>query len=75
MVMQSITTPIELKDCNGDSDQEFDGFQSNGGFELRPKNRGDRCLGTNHHPKSSEKVHPKSCSQGRGDTTSEWETY
>ena len=70
-----ITTPIELKDCNGDSDQEFDGFQSNGGFELRPQNRGDRCLGTNHHPKSSEKVHPKSCSQGRGDTTSEWETY
>ena len=29
-----ITSPIELKDCNGDSDQEFDGFQSNGGFEL-----------------------------------------
>ena len=71
----AITTPIELKDCDGDSDQEFDGFQSNGGFELRPKNRGDRCLGTNHHPKSAEKVHPKSCSQGRGDTTSEWETY
>jgi hypothetical protein len=70
-----ITEPIQLKDCNGDSDQEFDGFQSNGGFELRPQNRGDRCLGTNHHPKSSEKVHPKSCSQGRGDTTSEWEPY
>jgi hypothetical protein len=41
-----ITTPIELKDCNGDSDQEFVGFQSNGEFELRPQNRGDRCLGT-----------------------------
>jgi hypothetical protein len=37
-----ITSPIELKDCNGDSDQEFVGFQSNGEFELQPQNRGDR---------------------------------
>lgn len=70
-----ITTPIQLQDCNGDFNQEFNGYQSNGQFELTPKNRGDRCLGTAHHPKSSEKVHPKSCDGGRRATTAFWVTY
>ena len=70
-----ITEPIQLQECNGNSNQEFNGYQSNGQFELTPKNRGDRCLGTAHHPKSSEKVHPKSCEGGRRATTEFWVTY
>ncbi|KAL3786241.1 hypothetical protein ACHAW5_000997 [Stephanodiscus triporus] len=72
----TITTPIQLKLCEeNNSNQQFVGYRSSGKFELSPFGRADRCLGSFHHPKPYEKIHPKSCTAGRIHTTSEWIKY
>lgn len=73
---QPITEPIEIQQCEEDNeDQQFTGYRTDAEFELSPLDRPDRCIGQAHHPKSDEKIHPKSCIGARGDTTSEWITY
>jgi hypothetical protein len=72
----TITEPIQLQECQeNDADQQFTGYSTENEFELSPVERGDRCLGQAHHPKSNELIHPKSCIGARKDTTAEWITY
>jgi len=72
----TITEPIQLQECQeNDVDQQFTGYSTENEFELSPVERGDRCLGQAHHPKSNELIHPKSCIGARKDTTAEWITY
>lgn len=72
----TITEPIQLQECQeNDIDQQFTGYSTENEFELSPVERGDRCLGQAHHPKSNELIHPKSCIGARKDTTAEWITY
>jgi len=72
----TITQPIQLKPRGeNNSNQQFVGYQNSGKFELSPLDRTDRCLGSNHHPKPYERIHPKSCTTGRIHTTSLWIKY
>ena len=72
----TITTPIKLQSCKeNNSNQQFVGFKSSGKFELSPTGNSRRCLSQNHHPKSREKIFPKSCTNARRDATSNWITH
>ena len=55
--------PIRVYRCeDGNVDQQWDGFQSNGQgkpFELHPRRDTNRCVGQLHHPKRQERVIPR----------------
>jgi hypothetical protein len=69
--------PIRVYRCmDGNVDQQWDGFQSNGRpFELHPRRDTNRCVGQLHHPKRQERVYPEECRLERNDKTSLWITF
>ena len=79
---RTISTPIQLQPCLENTwnqpvmNQTFLSKPRVGdGFDLIPMNNNRRCLAQLHHPKSGEKVFPRSCIEARIDTTGSWVTY
>ncbi|KAL7438649.1 hypothetical protein ACHAXM_007362 [Skeletonema potamos] len=67
--------PIRLHQCNGGRDQNFDGVQEQGRFELQPASNTARCVSQQHHPKGKEPLYLESCSKTRATDTTYWQLY
>ena len=64
-----------LNDQEGYHEQQFEGFQWDGTFELHSKGRTDQCITQWHHPKAKELLYPEDCRVARDEVTSLWHTY
>jgi hypothetical protein len=78
---RTISTPIQLQPCLDNAwnqpvmNQTFLKLRVGDGFDLIPTTNNRRCLAQLHHPKSGEKVFPRSCVEAKFDTTGSWVTY
>lgn len=72
-----IPQPIEIQKCGEDDRNQQFLMRSltDDSFEISPIDRPERCLASAHHPKLYEKMHARSCSDSRVDTTSSWIFY
>ena len=64
-----------LNDQDGYQEQQFEGFEWDGTFELHTKGRTDQCITQWHHPKAKELLYPEDCQVARDEVTSLWRTY
>ncbi|KAL9188080.1 hypothetical protein ACHAXT_006458 [Thalassiosira profunda] len=68
-------SPMRLKRCTNRSDQQWEGFKSQGRFELHPKGMDGKCVSQMHHPKPFERIYPEECRKTRDHDTTYWITF
>ena len=70
--LNSETESVELKPCNGLTNQKFYGFNEQAPFQLRPRTGMMTCLTMLNIPQQHERVFPQNCERPEESDTSLW---